>query len=117
MMIAASGAASYASEELSRIANEYGLTNKKESPSAPWLPAIVDGGFLMIEQVMCAYMQEALWHASSICGGIESKKRITRKALMLACEATDRNMFSFGSFAMDPKRVYMCDESADSESR
>jgi hypothetical protein len=111
LTIAASGAAACAAEEIEAMADAFGIDVPTELEGAPWLPALTDGALLSIEQALCAYMQESLWHAAIVCGGeegVESKRRVTAEAMKHGFRTADHNNFSFGSFALDDGSLYIC---------
>jgi hypothetical protein len=101
-------AAAEAISEVRQLCIRFEQPMPRETPSAPWLPALPDGSLLMIEQTMAAYMQETLWYASQVCGGTDAAQRITLVGMRHGAETADRLMFGGdASFAMDGGRVWV----------
>lgn len=110
--IAASGAAAQAAVTLEKECSLLRVEYASENQRAPWLPSLLKGSKMVLEQFLCALAQEATIKAHAV-RELERKKRLSAKHMQIGWDAVNETVF--GGTSLMPKRVYMAPYSKPSK--
>ncbi len=106
-LVLMSGAANYAASVVKNTAAVFREKVEDEGRS-PWLPGISPGAAAVLEQFLCAYVQQATHNASQIRQGMGTSKRLSDKLMNIGFDAA--NDAIFGATSLAPRAIAMAPE-------